>query len=340
MRSTRSAWATSSLASRRPRCRAARRSASSSPASSARSRPARRSTSSTSRPPACTSPTSTSSSRCCSGSWTRATPWSSSSTTSTSSSRPTGSSISGRRAGKRAAPSSPWALPKTSPPRRRPPTPAPSWRACSGARRPRRRSEARAEPGRAGDLGGRAIRCGQAGTIRPMNDPVQPPDDVAHLRAILPRIPSQPGVYRFMGAAGEVLYVGKAKELRKRVSSYFRRSGTPHGRTPEMLAQARDIEWVVTASEGEALLLEDNFIKEARPPYNLRLRDDKSYPFIEITLRDEWPRVRFFRGRHVAGNLYFGPYSSARKVRDLSLIHISEPTRLGMISYAVFCLKK
>jgi len=149
-----------------------------------------------------------------------------------------------------------------------------------------------------------------------MSDPVQPHDYAARLRAILPRIPNQPGVYRFLGAEGEVLYVGKAKELRKRVSSYFRRSGTPHGRTPEMLAQARDIEWVVTASEGEALLLEDNFIKEARPPYNLRLRDDKSYPFIEITLRDEWPRVRFFRGRHVPGNLYFGPYSSARKVRD------------------------
>jgi len=149
-----------------------------------------------------------------------------------------------------------------------------------------------------------------------MSDPVQPHDDAARLRAILPRIPNQPGVYRFMGAAGEVLYVGKAKELRKRVSSYFRRSGTPHGRTPEMLRLARDIEWVVTASEVEALLLEDNFIKESRPPFNLRLRDDKSYPFIEITLRDEWPRVRFFRGRHVPGNLYFGPYSSARKVRD------------------------
>jgi excinuclease ABC subunit C len=145
---------------------------------------------------------------------------------------------------------------------------------------------------------------------------VQPQGDAADLRAILPRIPNEPGVYRFLGAGGEVLYVGKAKELRKRVSSYFRRSGTPHGRTPEMLEQARDIEWVVTASETEALILEDNFIKEARPQYNLRLRDDKSYPFIEITLRDEWPRVRFFRGRHVPGNTYFGPYSSARKVRD------------------------
>ena len=72
----------------------------------------------------------------------------------------------------------------------------------------------------------------------------------------------------------------------------------------------------MTASESEALLLEDNFIKEERPPYNLRLRDDKSYPSIEVTLNDEWPRVRFFRGRRVPGNLYFGPFSSARKVRD------------------------
>jgi excinuclease ABC subunit C len=83
-----------------------------------------------------------------------------------------------------------------------------------------------------------------------------------------------------------------------------------------MVSRARTMDWVVTASETEALLLEDNFIKEARPPFNLRLRDDKSYPYIEITMTDEWPRVRFFRGRHVAGNLYFGPYSSARKVRE------------------------
>ncbi len=113
-----------------------------------------------------------------------------------------------------------------------------------------------------------------------------------------------------------MLYVGKAKALRKRVASYLRPAAQPHGRTGEMLAQAADIDWVVTATEGEALLLEDNFIKEERPPYNLRLRDDKSYPSIEITMNDEWPRVRFFRGRRVPGNLYFGPFSSARKVRD------------------------
>ena len=123
-------------------------------------------------------------------------------------------------------------------------------------------------------------------------------------------------MYRFLDAEGAVLYVGKAKALRKRVASYLRPAATPHGRTGEMLAQARDIDWVVTGSESEALLMEDNFVKEERPPYNLRLRDDKSYPSIEITLKDEWPRVRFFRGRRVPGNLYFGPFSSARKVRD------------------------
>jgi excinuclease ABC subunit C len=149
-----------------------------------------------------------------------------------------------------------------------------------------------------------------------MSDQSQRPDHLDDLRATLKRIPNEPGVYRFLDADGAVLYVGKAKALRKRVANYLRPAATPHGRTGEMLWEARDIDWTVTASESEALLLEDNFIKEERPPYNLRLRDDKSYPSIEITLRDEWPRVRFFRGRRVPGNLYFGPFSSARKVRD------------------------
>ena len=131
------------------------------------------------------------------------------------------------------------------------------------------------------------------------------------------RAPAAPGVYRWLDAGGGVLYVGKAKDLRKRLLSYFRGgAAAPVGRTAEMVSRAESVEYVVTRSETEALLLEDNFIKEARPPFNLRLRDDKSYPFIEITLRDEWPRVRFFRGRHQPGNLYFGPYSSARKVRE------------------------
>jgi excinuclease ABC subunit C len=140
---------------------------------------------------------------------------------------------------------------------------------------------------------------------------------VTELRSILPRVPHEPGVYRFIDADGAVLYVGKAKDLRKRVSSYFRGGvGGPDGRIAEMVARARDVEWVVTRSEAEALLLEDNFIKQARPPFNLRLRDDKSYPYIEISLRDQWPRVRFFRGDHLPGNLYFGPYANAKKVRE------------------------
>ena len=142
-------------------------------------------------------------------------------------------------------------------------------------------------------------------------------DSLAGLRETARRAPAAPGVYRWLDAGGGVLYVGKAKDLRKRLASYFRGgAAAPGGRTAEMVSRARAIEYVVTGSETEALLLEDNFIKEARPPFNLRLRDDKSYPFIEITLADEWPRVRFFRGRHAPGNLYFGPYSSARKVRE------------------------
>jgi len=111
-----------------------------------------------------------------------------------------------------------------------------------------------------------------------------------------------PGVYRFLDDEGRALYVGKAKELRKRLSSYFRGpGGVPAGRIGEMVRRAADLEYVVTASEKEALLLEDNFIKEARPPYNVRLRDDKSYPFIEIAMGDEWPRVRFMRGDRKPG---------------------------------------
>ena len=137
------------------------------------------------------------------------------------------------------------------------------------------------------------------------------------LRDIVARIPNEPGVYRFLDGDGEVLYVGKAKALRKRVASYFRRGrAAPTGRIAEMVSRARDIEYVVTHSETEALLVEDTFIKEYRPPFNLRLRDDKSYPYIEVTMTEEWPRVRFMRGRHTQGNLYFGPFSSARKVRE------------------------
>jgi len=143
-----------------------------------------------------------------------------------------------------------------------------------------------------------------------------PRRDREEWRALVKRLPREPGVYRFRGEGGEVLYVGKAKDLRVRVRSYFRAGTVLHGRVAEMLRQARDLDWVVCSSEAEALLLEDNFVKEARPPFNVRLRDDKSYPSIEVTLSEEWPRLRFYRGPRKPGNLYFGPYPNARAVRE------------------------
>jgi excinuclease ABC subunit C len=133
-------------------------------------------------------------------------------------------------------------------------------------------------------------------------------------------LPDQPGVYLFRDGKGRVIYVGKAKSVRKRVASHFakaqvggRGSGSPgHA---EMVASVEHIECVVVASEAEALLAEQSFIKQYRPRFNIRLRDDKSYPFIAISLDEDYPRVYFTRERHRAGRAYFGPYSNAKRVR-------------------------
>ena len=132
----------------------------------------------------------------------------------------------------------------------------------------------------------------------------------------LKTLPTKPGVYLFRDAKGDVLYVGKAKSLRPRVRSYFQR--TPDGRAqirqlPERVA---DIEVIVTGSEVEALHLEQNLVKRHRPPFNVRLRDDKSFPYIAVTVEDEYPRVMFTRERHRPGVWYFGPYANAKKVRE------------------------
>ena len=129
-------------------------------------------------------------------------------------------------------------------------------------------------------------------------------------------LPDQPGVYLFRDARDRVLYVGKAKSVRKRVASHFASARVPsspgHG---EMIASVEHVECVVVASEAEALLTEQRFIKQYRPRFNIRLRDDKSYPFIAISLDEEFPRVYFTRERHRAGRAYFGPYSNAKRVR-------------------------
>src|SRR5690349_1496307 len=136
------------------------------------------------------------------------------------------------------------------------------------------------------------------------------------LDAQLKALPDTPGVYLFHGENGDVLYVGKAISLRKRVQSYFRRDAATVLRTGELVERIDEIEFLAVSSETEALLLEQNLIKQHRPPFNIRLRDDKSYPYIAVTAADEYPRVMFTRERHRKGVLYFGPYSSAKKVRE------------------------
>jgi excinuclease ABC subunit C len=130
-------------------------------------------------------------------------------------------------------------------------------------------------------------------------------------------LPDKPGVYLFRDARGRVIYVGKAKSVRKRVASHFSKAQLPstpgHG---EMVAAVDAIECLVFASEVEALLAEQSFIKQYRPRFNVRLRDDKSYPFIAVSLDEDYPRVYFTRERHRPGRAYFGPYSSAKRVRS------------------------
>ena len=129
-------------------------------------------------------------------------------------------------------------------------------------------------------------------------------------------IPTNPGVYRFRDADGRVLYVGKAKNLRQRLSNYFAPLPSLHERTRRMVLTAASVEWTVVASDVESLQLEYMWIKEFDPPFNVRLRDDKSYPFMAVTLGDEAPRVTVTRNRRIAGAKYFGPYPKVWAVHD------------------------
>ena len=128
-------------------------------------------------------------------------------------------------------------------------------------------------------------------------------------------LPAKPGVYLFRGSRDAVLYVGKAKSLRSRVRSYFRGGDSRLG-LDRMVSRVERIEVIVTQTEVEAFHLEQNLIKRHRPTFNVRLRDDKSYPYIAVTVEDEYPRVMFTRERHRRGVVYFGPYASAKKVRE------------------------
>ena len=139
---------------------------------------------------------------------------------------------------------------------------------------------------------------------------------VSKLEDKLKTLPAKPGVYLFRDAGGDVLYIGKAKSLRPRVRSYFQAAADTRSTMTQLPGRVADVEVIVTDTEVEALHLEQNLVKRHRPPFNVRLRDDKSFPYIAVTVEDEYPRVMFTRERHRRGVVYFGPYANAKKVRE------------------------
>ena len=141
-------------------------------------------------------------------------------------------------------------------------------------------------------------------------------------------IPESPGSYQFKDAAGRVIYVGKAANLRQRLSNYFQSPRNMHVRTAQMVATAESVEWTTVRNEVEALMLEYSLIQRHRPRFNVRLRDDKSYPFLAVTVGEQWPRAMVMRGRKRKGTRYFGPYGHAYAIRDtLDLLLRSFPIR-------------
>ena len=142
----------------------------------------------------------------------------------------------------------------------------------------------------------------------------QSPEPFDH-KDFVSNLSSRPGVYRMVDGDERVIYVGKARNLKKRVGSYFRASGLTT-KTMAMVAKITRIEISITHSETEALLLEQSLIKELKPPYNIQLRDDKSYPFILLTDHADYPRLMFYRGRKLRKGKYFGPYPSALATRN------------------------
>src|SRR3954467_3110623 len=129
-------------------------------------------------------------------------------------------------------------------------------------------------------------------------------------------IPDAPGSYQFKDADGRVIYVGKAKSLRSRLANYFGDPALLQPRTRQMVETADTVEWIEVRNEVEALMLEYSLIKQHRPRFNIRLRDDKSYPFLAITMSDEWPRARVMRGARQKGSRNFGPYGPAYAIRE------------------------
>ncbi len=141
-------------------------------------------------------------------------------------------------------------------------------------------------------------------------------------------VPDAPGSYQFKDGSGRIIYVGKARSLRSRLSNYFQDPVHLHPRTAQMVERAASVEWIVVASDVEAIMLEYNLIKAHRPRFNIRLVDDKSYPYLAVTVGDEWPKATVMRGARRKDTRYFGPYAHAYAIREtLDLLLRSFPIR-------------
>ena len=141
-------------------------------------------------------------------------------------------------------------------------------------------------------------------------------------------VPDEPGSYQFKDKSGRITYVGKAKSLRNRLNSYFQDAKNLHPRTVQMLNASSSVEWIEVATEVDALMLEYSLIQRHQPRFNVRLRDDKSYPFLAITSKDTWPRATVMRGQRKRGNRYFGPFGHAHAIREtLDLLLRTFPIR-------------
>jgi excinuclease ABC subunit C len=147
-----------------------------------------------------------------------------------------------------------------------------------------------------------------------------------NFQLVQPTLPNAPGIYKYFDTNGELIYIGKAKNIRKRVSSYFTKSNHSY-KTNELVKRIQKIEFTIVKSEHDALLLENALIKEFKPKYNIELKDDKTYPFIVIK-KEAFPRVFLTRRRIQDGSEYLGPYTSANKARELlTFIKLHIPLR-------------